>query len=545
VPGTVIVLLDSCYSGTLIAKGASASDAGSFTDNAIAAFSGARSSGITAKAIVSGTKFHVIASSSQTQESFAMETYDSGEKHYGLATNALCEAMGWQHSGDSSSGNTLSALEGDINGDLIVTIGEAYACAAGVVTAQLNDYNKEVDKLEDRLYQNMQIYPAGSAQTLIAREPPSAASQVEISKATKSSMNLTKACIAPGITLQLDCGSDDAYWTSSKPSLATVNSATGVVTGVKYSYSAVTTIMATYIKNGQSYYASCEVRVLPSRYVVQKLRLKYSTLTLQQGSSYTMPTRFYPGSARYKGLKWKSSDESVATVSSSGRITAVSKDGKTAEITATATSGVIAKCTVTSIGALPKSIKLDKTKLTLIPGEDYMLTEVISPSIAEDKTVTWTSSRTSVATVNGDGQVVAHATGTAVITAKTNAGGKKAYCVVSVVKNQSIPRTRPKSSAGKVVSSARRIYYGTDGTLRVEMFFYNRTRYTQTVPEPSHGLVVFTRKGSAILTAEDTFSTKTVRSGHYLIYNFIFDVGEFPQLDKIDLRGMDAYFEPK
>jgi uncharacterized protein YjdB len=522
VPGTVVVLLDSCHSGGLINKGAVAD---SFSDNAIAAFSGAGTSGITAKAIVSGTKFHVIASSSETQYSYA--------KNYGLATNALCEAMGWQHSASSAAGNTLTNLEGDENGDLSVTIGEAYNYAAKVVSEELSNTDYQ---------QDMQIYPVGSAQTLIARAAADSDDDEEIAKAQVSTMNFDRACIAPGKTIQLNSGlSGTVTWSSTAPSIATVDSH-GLVTGVKSSSNTVAVIKA---KSG-AYETSCQMRVLTASKVVSAVRLKYGALTLQQGSAYTMPTKFSPSSAQYKKLRWKSDDEDIATISSSGRITAVAKTGSTV-ITATATSGVTATCTVTCIPAQPKSVKLDKTKLTLLPGvstlDRYMLTEVISPSIAEDKTVKWTSSNDNVATVNEDGQVIAHSAGKAVITVKTNTGGKKATCTVTVVKNQSIPRSKPKGTAGKVVSSAHRIYLATDNTIRVEMYFYNRTRYTQDVPEPSKGLVVFKLKNGTILTAGGTFTVRPLRSGHYLVYSFKFDLDDYTSLKNRDLRGCDAWYD--
>ncbi len=102
----------------------------------------------------------MIASSSQDQSSYAAPGY-------GLATNALCEAMGWQHSGSSASGSRLASLEGDDNGSYSVTVGEAYAYAAEAVS----------DQLKDTIYegmQDMQIYPVGSAQALIARAVPAA-----------------------------------------------------------------------------------------------------------------------------------------------------------------------------------------------------------------------------------------------------------------------------------------------------------------------------------------------------------------------------------
>jgi len=62
-------------------------------------------------------------------------------------------------------------------------------------------------------------------------------------------------------------------------------------------------------------------------------------------------------------------------------------------------------------------MSLDKATLTLSINEDYKLTATITPSDATDKTITWTSSDDSKATVS-EGKVTAVAEGTATITAK-------------------------------------------------------------------------------------------------------------------------------
>ncbi|MDR1347994.1 MAG: SUMF1/EgtB/PvdO family nonheme iron enzyme [Prevotellaceae bacterium] len=77
-------------------------------------------------------------------------------------------------------------------------------------------------------------------------------------------------------------------------------------------------------------------------------------------------------------------------------------------------------------------VTLDKTTLTLIVGESETLTATVMPDNAADKTVTWTSNATAVATVDAStGEVTAVASGTATITAAT-ANGKTATCEVTV-----------------------------------------------------------------------------------------------------------------
>lgn len=80
-----------------------------------------------------------------------------------------------------------------------------------------------------------------------------------------------------------------------------------------------------------------------------------------------------------------------------------------------------------------KSVKLNKSSLTLDPGESFQLKATISPSNASSKSVAYSSSNAKVATVDSKGKIVAKAVGTAKITAKTN-NGKTASVTVKVVK---------------------------------------------------------------------------------------------------------------
>lgn len=77
-------------------------------------------------------------------------------------------------------------------------------------------------------------------------------------------------------------------------------------------------------------------------------------------------------------------------------------------------------------------VTLDKNTISLEEGETEQLTETVAPSNATDKSVTWTSSNTSVATVDSNGLVTAVSAGSATITVKTNDGNKTAACAVTV-----------------------------------------------------------------------------------------------------------------
>ncbi len=93
----------------------------------------------------------------------------------------------------------------------------------------------------------------------------------------------------------------------------------------------------------------------------------------------------------------------------------------------------------------PTSITLSKTSLSLAVGSSQTITATVNPSDATDKTVTWTSSKTSVATVS-NGKITAKAAGTATITAKT-VNGKTATCKVTVTAPLATPVVSVSNSA--------------------------------------------------------------------------------------------------
>jgi len=137
-----------------------------------------------------------------------------------------------------------------------------------------------------------------------------------------------------------------------------------------------------------------------------------------------------PAKVANKAVKWTSSNTKVATVSSTGKVTA--KGPGMATIKVKTVSGAFAKtCKVTVLMPI-KGVKLNKTSLSLAKGETYKLKAAINPTNASNKKATWKSSNTKILTVSSTGVVTAKAKGTAYVTVITSDGKKTARCKVNV-----------------------------------------------------------------------------------------------------------------
>ena len=170
----------------------------------------------------------------------------------------------------------------------------------------------------------------------------------------------------------------------------------------------------------------------PTTIAVTGVSVSKADLVMKVGESEEISATVSPDNASNKNLTWKSDDLTVATVSN-GKITAVAP-GST-NITATTVDGgktATCKVTVNAATITVTGVSLDKSVLSLVVGGDKAtLIATVVPDDATNKSVTWSSSDKSVATVS-KGVVTPVAAGKSTITVKTEDGGKTATCTVTV-----------------------------------------------------------------------------------------------------------------
>ena len=217
----------------------------------------------------------------------------------------------------------------------------------------------------------------------------------------------------------------DVIWKSSSPSVATV-SGNGKVEAIAVG---TTTITITTEDGGKT--ASCAVTVKAKVIPVQGVSIDKASITMAVGDTQTLTATVTPLTATDKSVTWSSGNTSVATVSSTGVVTA--KGVGTATITVTTNDGgKTAMCSVIVIPVAVTGVTLNKSSLSLYQNDSETLVATVLPSNATNKNVSWSTSNSSVATVSTSGQVTAISPGTATITVTTADGGKTASCSVSV-----------------------------------------------------------------------------------------------------------------
>ena len=257
--------------------------------------------------------------------------------------------------------------------------------------------------------------------------------------------------------------------------------------------------------------------------LITGITLNKTTTTLNVGATEQLTVTIEPNDANFKTVYWSSDNSSIATVSSTGLITAVA--GGTATITVTTQDGnKTATCNVTVIQNV-SGVTLSKTTTTLSVGQTEQLTATVTPPNATNPIVTWSSSNTAVATVASNGIITAIAVGTVTITVTTQDGNKTAQCSVKVVDPtltmqgvkllyiqggtfiMGSPTTEPERNGGETQHQVTLCgFYISEKTITNEQY----CRFLNATVVPSSGKAIVEGYGSQILIGEDSMGVQYI-----------------------------------
>lgn len=234
-------------------------------------------------------------------------------------------------------------------------------------------------------------------------------------------------------------------WTSSDESVATVD-ATGMVVAVSAGEADIT---ASVTDSEMSAVCKVTVKVTAKDITVpENLDVK-----LNDGNEISIEATVSPADATNVEVSYASTDEAVATVDKDGKVQ-VLQPGECDIVTTLTQEGEKAVEKKTHIKAFyeVEGITLDKTEGILTAGNTVTLNAAVLPEeVADETTVTWTSSDEKVATVDENGKVTAIAAGEATITA--TAGEKSATYKLTVQAKKVVQNTSKSSNKGNTSSS--------------------------------------------------------------------------------------------
>ena len=218
-----------------------------------------------------------------------------------------------------------------------------------------------------------------------------------------------------------DASTPDVKWTSTNTSVVQVD-ATGMLTakGVGQAEIIIKTVDGSYM----------DICTIVVKQKPTNVKLSITNLTMNAGEYFYLDAVLTPANSTKEGLVWECVDTNVATVSSTGRVTAKAA-GQTIIMVKTE-NGATAYCKLTVLEAVV-AVSMDQTDVMIDVGEEFKLTPTFYPETASDTGVSWTSSDDSIATVNKNGEVVGKSGGVAVIQCTTYDGGYNAFCIVTVI----------------------------------------------------------------------------------------------------------------
>ena len=269
------------------------------------------------------------------------------------------------------------------------------------------------------------LKPGEAVLTIASQQDPSVTVQyrvVVVQPVTRLSLTADAKSVAVGGTMTLtpafvpdNATRKQVTWASGNEQIATVD-ANGVITGIKRGNVRITATAA----DGSNIRTNISITVTQS---AEEIALEPAELTVDVGRSAVVKATVLPKDANNKKVVWSSSDETVAKVNASGRITAVSLGD--CEITcASEENGTVQAKAVVHVLQPVTKVTLGEAP-SVYNGESAKLTWTTEPANASNPTLKFSSANEKIATVSEDGTITGVSGGDVYITAVTTDGSNR------------------------------------------------------------------------------------------------------------------------
>lgn len=261
--------------------------------------------------------------------------------------------------------------------------------------------------------------------TITSEEDPSVALQyriVVIQPITRLTVNASAKSVAVGGTMELtpvyapeNATRKQVTWASGNEQIATVD-ANGVVTGVKRGTTRITAMAA----DGSNVRTNINIAVTQN---AEEITLDPAELTIDVGRSAVIRPTVLPKDANNRKVVWSSSDESVAKVNASGRVTGVAL-GDCEIICVSEEIGTVQAKAVVHVQQPVLKVTFGEAP-SVYNGETAKLTWTVEPANASNPTLKFSSADERIATVSEDGTITGISGGDVYIRAVTTDGSNR------------------------------------------------------------------------------------------------------------------------
>lgn len=219
-------------------------------------------------------------------------------------------------------------------------------------------------------------------------------------------------------------------WTSSNEKVLKLNNSESMGEGGTIATFSKTGV-GTAIITASAQDGSGKIATLTYNYNISSISLEAMDYAICVDQTTSIIPSIVPSVAGYQDITWESSSPWVATVDEYGCITGTGTGTTVITATARDSGAVKGTCTIRVLPVLVEDILFDVYDLTIPCGTSYTMDYEIIPYNAQNKNVVWSSSNTSVVTVE-DGIIAAVGLGTATVYATAEDGNVSAKCEINV-----------------------------------------------------------------------------------------------------------------